>query len=257
MLNKIRILALLILVLNVSISGELEDLVKNYKVSTKYGSKKCEFKGEFIEKNEFGGTTEYKLRSMLDRKENKYIIKMEREGTMSIEAELLKRRFCYKNDSVKWIEFYYKLEDIFIYKNVETADKSSLYAEIGKLKIFCESKIRICRIYKNGKKIKQREYNAKEWSVDDEMQALDFLYQGNTNDLTIELTGENLERILGDTKKNKWKTRNTHYNFEWDENLAFRSSYAVNEMIQKFNLDNPGANLRLTRDRVIGGMNVK
>ena len=51
MLNKIRILALLILVLNVSISGELEDLVKNYKVSTKYGSKKCEFKGEFIEKN--------------------------------------------------------------------------------------------------------------------------------------------------------------------------------------------------------------
>ena len=46
-------------------------------------------------------------------------------------------------------------------------------------------------------------------------------------------------------------------NFEWDENLAFRSSYAVNEMIQKFNLDNPGANLRLTRDRVIGGMNVK
>ena len=79
MLNKIRILALLILVLNVSISGELEDLVKNYKVSTKYGSKKCEFKGEFIEKNEFGGTTEYKLRSMLDRKENKYIIKIERK----------------------------------------------------------------------------------------------------------------------------------------------------------------------------------
>ena len=114
MLNKIRILGLLILVLNISISGELEDLVRKYKVSTKYGSKKCEFKGEFIEESEFGGTTEYKLRSMLDRKENKYIIKMEREGTMSIEAELLKRRFCYKNDSVKWIEFYYKLEDIFI-----------------------------------------------------------------------------------------------------------------------------------------------
>ena len=48
-----------------------------------------------------------------------------------------------------------------------------------------------------------------------------------------------------------------YYRFEWDESLAFRSSYVVNDMIQKFNLDNPGANLQLTRDRVIGGINVK
>mgnify|MGYP003605283493 CR=1 FL=1 len=206
MLNKIRILALLILVLNVSISGELEDLVRKYKVSTKYGSKKCEVKGEFIEESEFGDglrKTEYKLTAISNKtNDKKTVIKKEKSGIDYTETTVLKTRFCYVNDSQRWKEIYYKLEKIYIFKDNEI-DGRPLYSEVGKLKIFCEYETRLCRIYKNGKKIKQREYNAKEWSVDDEMQALDFLYYGNTHDLTIELTGENLERILGDTKKNK------------------------------------------------------
>ena len=206
MLNKIRILGLLILVLNISISGELEDLVRKYKVSTKYGSKKCEVKGEFIEESEFGDglkKTEYKLTAVSNKTKDKEIfIKKEKSGIEDIEIAVLKARDCYVNDSQRWGEIYYKLERIYVYKDDETYGYP-VYSEIGKLKIFCESETRLCRIYKNGKKIKQREYNAKEWSVDDEMQALYFLNRGNTGKLTIELTSENLERILGDTKKNK------------------------------------------------------